>query len=121
MSHKREAAHTRLFCLGEKDMRAPLHCAYSSAPTALCLGMYDSAMEGTNDTSADKVVEDIASMSFEEAMEELEAIIEHIERGEIGLEESLIQRRRGDALVKRCRAVLDAAEQEIQQIKPAEE
>lgn len=63
---------------------------------------------------------DVTSLTFEQAMEELEAIIERIERGEIGLEESLTQRKRGDALVKRCRDVLDAAEQELQQIKPGE-
>jgi exodeoxyribonuclease VII small subunit len=63
---------------------------------------------------------DVTSLTFEQAMEELETIIERIERGEIGLEESLAQRKRGDALVKRCRDVLDAAEQELQQIKPGE-
>lgn len=56
-------------------------------------------------------------LSFEAAMEELESIIERIERGEIGLEDSLVQRKRGDALIKRCREVLDAAEQELEQVK----
>jgi exodeoxyribonuclease VII small subunit len=62
--------------------------------------------------------DDVAELSFEQAMEQLEAIIERIEQGEIGLEESLVQRKRGDALVKRCRVVLDAAEQELEQVKP---
>lgn len=57
---------------------------------------------------------DPAKMSFEAATEELEALIERIESGEIGLEESLAERRRGDALIKRCRAVLEAAEQELE-------
>ena len=61
-----------------------------------------------------------SDLTFEQAMEELEAIIERIENGEIGLEESLAQRKRGDELVKRCRTVLDAAEQELQQIKPGD-
>ena len=59
-------------------------------------------------------------MSFEQAVEELESIIERIEQGQIGLEESLAQRRRGDALIKRCRSVLDAAEQELAQITAEE-
>lgn len=63
----------------------------------------------------------IAELTFEQAMEELETIIDRIERGEIGLEESLAQRKRGDALVKRCRAVLDAAEQELQNVQPDDE
>ncbi len=57
-------------------------------------------------------------MSFEQAVEELELIIERIEEGRIGLQESLAERRRGDALIKRCRSILDAAEQELQQISP---
>ena len=59
-------------------------------------------------------------MSFEQAVEELELIIERIEEGRIGLQESLAERRRGDALIKRCRSILDAAEQELRQIKPEE-
>jgi exodeoxyribonuclease VII small subunit len=55
-------------------------------------------------------------LSFEQAVAELESIIEQIERGEIGLEESLKQRKRGDQLIKRCRAILDAAEQELEQV-----
>ncbi len=54
-------------------------------------------------------------MSFEAAVEELESIVERIEQGEIGLEEALSQRKRGDALIKRCRRILDTAEQELKQ------
>ncbi len=61
-----------------------------------------------------------ASLSFEQAAAELEAIIERIESGEIGLEESLAQRKRGEELLKRCRAVLDQAEQELEQIEGGE-
>lgn len=59
---------------------------------------------------------DPEKLSFEDAVEELQAIIERIESGEIGLEEALAERRRGDALIKRCRAVLECAEQELRQI-----
>ena len=55
-------------------------------------------------------------MSFEAATAELERIIEQIEQGEIGLEESLAARKRGDALIRRCRAILDQAEQELEQV-----
>jgi exodeoxyribonuclease VII small subunit len=63
----------------------------------------------------------VENLTFEQAMEELEAIIDRIEQGAIGLEESLVQRRRGDALVKRCRDILDRAEQELKHVKPEEE
>ncbi|MHC5024751.1 MAG: exodeoxyribonuclease VII small subunit [Planctomycetota bacterium] len=63
---------------------------------------------------------DPAKMSFEAATAELEEIIERIEQGEIGLEESLAERKRGDALIHRCRAILEQAEQELEQITPEE-
>jgi exodeoxyribonuclease VII small subunit len=58
-------------------------------------------------------------LSFEQAIEELEAIIEAIEQGRTGLEESLAQRKRGEALIRHCRTILDAAEQELQQVSPS--
>lgn len=57
-------------------------------------------------------------MTWEQAMAELESINDKIERGEIGLEESLNEYRRGVALTKRCQAILDTAEQELKKIKP---
>lgn len=61
------------------------------------------------------------TVSFEQAMEELEAIIDRIEQGEIGLDESLKQFRRGDALVKRCRAILDVAERQVRELTVADD
>jgi len=56
------------------------------------------------------------SMSYEQALAELESLIDRIERGEIGLEESLAEYRRGAALLKRCRGILETAEQQIEQL-----
>lgn len=56
-------------------------------------------------------------LTYEQAIEELEAISDRIERGEVGLEESLAEYRRGMALAKRCSDILSAAEQEIKQVK----
>lgn len=67
--------------------------------------------------AADPALEaEIAAMSYEEAIEELEAIIGRMEKGETALEDSLREYARGDALVRRCRQVLDQAEQRIEQI-----
>lgn len=62
---------------------------------------------------------DPEELTYEQAVAELEAINERIERGEIGLEQSLAEYRRGVALAKRCSAILETAEQEIKKIKPA--
>jgi exodeoxyribonuclease VII small subunit len=59
-----------------------------------------------------------AELSYEQAIAELEAINERIELGEIGLEESLVEFRRGMTLVQRCREILDVAEQELKKVKP---
>ena len=64
---------------------------------------------------------DAAALSFEQATEELEAIIDRIESGELGLEASLAERKRGEALIRRCRGILDAAEQELEQVSVGEE
>ena len=60
--------------------------------------------------------DDTAKLSYEQALAELESIIERIEKGEVGLEESLKQYTRGAALLKRCRGILDTAEQQIEQL-----
>ena len=50
---------------------------------------------------------------FEDALEELEAIVEKMEDGEPSLEESLKLFERGMDLTRRCQAALDDAEQRI--------
>jgi exodeoxyribonuclease VII small subunit len=52
-----------------------------------------------------------ATLTFEEAQAQLEAIIARIESGEAGLEEALASYERGVRLLKHCRAMLDKAEQ----------
>jgi exodeoxyribonuclease VII small subunit len=53
---------------------------------------------------------------FEQAIEDLERIIERIESGETPLDESLKQFEQGMALVNRCREVLDAVEKRIAEL-----
>lgn len=63
---------------------------------------------------------DVGAMGFEDAVAELESIIERIDAGEVGLEASLDAYRRGAALVRRCREILDSAQQEIERISAAD-
>jgi exodeoxyribonuclease VII small subunit len=56
------------------------------------------------------------TLTYEQALGELEALIERIEQGEIGLEQSLTEYRHGAALLKRCRSILDTAEQQIDEL-----
>ncbi len=58
---------------------------------------------------------------FEEALEQLEAIIERIESGEVGLEESIGQYEQGAKLIRHCRSILDRAEKKIEELTVEEE
>jgi exodeoxyribonuclease VII small subunit len=51
--------------------------------------------------------------TFEAAQQELEALIEKIEGGEVGLEESMLAYERGLALLTHCKTILDQAEQKF--------
>jgi len=55
-------------------------------------------------------------LSFEQAIDTLEDLVEQIESGEIGLEEALAQYEQGQTLIKRCRGILDKAEQRIAEL-----
>jgi exodeoxyribonuclease VII small subunit len=58
----------------------------------------------------------INELSFEQAMERLEAIVSSIEQGQIGLEESVKQHELGVALIGRCKQILSQAEQKVEEL-----
>jgi len=55
--------------------------------------------------------------SFEEALKQLETLAEQIERGEVGLEESIRKYEEGMSLIKQCREILSRAELRVQQLQ----
>lgn len=59
------------------------------------------------------------ALTFEDALEELEAIIERMDEGEPSLEESLNLFERGMDLSRRCQKALDEAEQRIRTLADA--
>ena len=66
--------------------------------------------------SAKKAKPRAEALSFEEAMTEVESIVERIESGEMGLEEQIEQYAKGAALLARCREILEACEQRVETI-----
>jgi exodeoxyribonuclease VII small subunit len=50
---------------------------------------------------------------FEQALKELEAIVERMEKGELGLEESLKHFERGIGLTRACQKALAEADQKV--------
>ena len=59
---------------------------------------------------------DIAGMSFEQALAELEQIVARLESGQAPLEDSIRMYERGAALKAHCEARLEAARLRVEQI-----
>ena len=60
--------------------------------------------------------DDIAAMSFEKALAELESIVEKLESGKVDLESSITIYERGEALKAHCEKQLRDAEARIEKI-----
>jgi exodeoxyribonuclease VII small subunit len=65
------------------------------------------------DTSAPA---DIKDLSFEQALKELEAIVDRLEKGDVELEASILIYERGEALKAHCDALLRKAEAKVEKI-----
>lgn len=63
-----------------------------------------------------KIPEDIAAMSFEKALAELEEIVTKLENGDVALEESIAIYRRGNHLRAHCDTKLKNAQAQIEKI-----
>jgi exodeoxyribonuclease VII small subunit len=59
---------------------------------------------------------EITSLSFEEALAELDGIVARLEKGQAALEESIALYERGTALKAHCEAKLKAAQAKIEKI-----
>lgn len=55
-------------------------------------------------------------VDFESAIDALEELVEHMEQGELSLEESVKQFERGIELAKTCQKALKDAEQRVQKL-----
>jgi exodeoxyribonuclease VII small subunit len=53
---------------------------------------------------------------FEQALGELESLIEQLESGELSLDQSLTQFKRGVELTRHCQGILDQAQQVVEQL-----
>lgn len=59
----------------------------------------------------------VLSLSFEEALKQLEDIVGRLERGDAALEESIELYARGDQLRRHCDKLLKAAEAKVERIQ----
>jgi exodeoxyribonuclease VII small subunit len=72
------------------------------------------ATSSANNT-ADNAASAVMALGFEEAMAELEQLIQAVENNRLPLEETLQSYQRGQQLIARCNTLLRDAEQRIQQ------
>ncbi len=64
---------------------------------------------------------DIEKLGFEDAIKELTGIVGEIEQGDVALQESLEKYERGMGLIRRCRKILQQAEERIEKISAEEQ
>lgn len=79
--------------------------------------------DGIGELSVDgaaRVDPTIAQLSYEDAMKELEELVERIEQGDVGLEASLASYRRGEQLLRHLKGLLDRAETTVRTMSLAE-
>ncbi|MEO1137138.1 MAG: exodeoxyribonuclease VII small subunit, partial [Pseudomonadota bacterium] len=63
-----------------------------------------------------KKPDDIAKLSFESALAELESIVQKLESGQAALEDSIALYERGAALKAHCEKTLKSAQEKIEKI-----
>ena len=68
-------------------------------------------------TASEKAGDDIAGLSFEQALDALEKIVNDLERGDVPLEQSIRIYERGEALKAHCDRLLRAAEDKVEKIR----
>lgn len=67
-------------------------------------------------TAAAEAAPSVETLSFEQALDELDTLVRRMESGELALDESIAAYRRGAQLAQHCQARLAAAEQEISKL-----
>lgn len=60
---------------------------------------------------------DVKAMTFEQALEALERIVDDLERGDVPLDQSIRIYERGEALKAHCDQLLKAAEDKVEKIR----
>ena len=62
------------------------------------------------------MTDDLSSLSFEQAIGELESTVQRLEEGDLSLTEAIALYERGMHLVQHCNDALDAADLQVQEL-----
>lgn len=71
--------------------------------------------------SEDDDVEDLEELTFEEALDRLQTIVDDLESGDLGLEEAMDAFEEGNELAEICRKRLDEAEGKLEELLEEDE
>ena len=71
----------------------------------------------TEKPQGDAANADVRALSFEQALEALERIVDDLERGDVPLDQSIKIYERGEALKIHCEKLLKAAEDKVEKIR----
>jgi exodeoxyribonuclease VII small subunit len=58
----------------------------------------------------------VSELTFEQALDELDALVRRMEAGELGLDDAVAAYRRGAELARHCQGKLAVAEQEVRKL-----
>lgn len=65
----------------------------------------------------DNAATPVGELTFEQALKELESIVQELEAGKVDLEKSIERYERGEALKSHCERLLKAAEGRVEKIR----
>ena len=71
-------------------------------------------------TAPAETTPDFSSISFEEALTQLQGVVTALETGSLSLDETISQHRHGAALAAHCQRLLTDAELRISEVSPTE-
>lgn len=98
------------FFIPTLDLPCPIRASHTNRKTALAEPQNPDAAPTAENGAPDQ------PPSFEEALTELESLVERLESGEGSLEQALADFERGIGLARQCEARLSEAEQTVQQL-----
>ncbi len=73
-------------------------------------------MAKQTNSKSEAIPDDVAAMSFEAAMAELETIVQNLEGGQVDLDASIALYSRGAVLKRHCETKLNAASEQVEKI-----
>lgn len=94
----------------------PLHCPYTTGREGLASAVLEFGPPWLTIWPMSAMNDEIASLTFEDALRALEETVALLEAGSLSLEESLALFERGKLLAERCNRLLDGAQLRVEML-----